>query len=221
MATSARGSDEETSFLDDSPKVEWWPGTTLVHWKGFWLMPDTIKSVVIIENQFKPLPSDILLLTLKLGRCSGRSFLRPCVRVLEREREKNNVFFVTYEELKENPKESVRSLAEFLGCSLTPDEIEQVVWKSSHERLSKLDVNTDEVKGLWPGLPFKLYFRKGVVGDGKNQLTTEMMERLEALESQRYPDEKDGGNAPQVSVASATEDEDDTEFHDASDDRKD
>ncbi|CAL5344680.1 unnamed protein product [Camellia sinensis] len=36
----------------------------------------------------------------------------------------------------------------------------------------------------------------------------------------RYPDEKDGGNAPQVSVAFAAEDEDDTEFHDASDDRK-
>ncbi|KAF5943328.1 hypothetical protein HYC85_017405 [Camellia sinensis] len=36
----------------------------------------------------------------------------------------------------------------------------------------------------------------------------------------RYLDEKDGGNAPQVSVASAAEDEDDTEFHDASDDRK-
>ncbi|KAL7175962.1 hypothetical protein ACSBR2_029519 [Camellia fascicularis] len=37
----------------------------------------------------------------------------------------------------------------------------------------------------------------------------------------RYPDEKDGGNAPQVSVASAAEDEDDTEFHDASDNHKD
>ncbi|CAL5341866.1 unnamed protein product [Camellia sinensis] len=36
----------------------------------------------------------------------------------------------------------------------------------------------------------------------------------------RYPDEKDGGNAPQVSVASAAEDEDEPEFHDASDDRK-
>ncbi|KAI7992817.1 SUPPRESSOR OF ABI3-5 [Camellia lanceoleosa] len=35
-----------------------------------------------------------------------------------------------------------------------------------------------------------------------------------------YPDEKDGGNAPQVSVAFAAEDEDDMEFHDASDDRK-
>ncbi|GMP23580.1 hypothetical protein CsSME_00001122 [Camellia sinensis var. sinensis] len=103
-----------------------------------------------------------------------------------KEREKNNVFFVTYEELKENPKESVRSLVEFLRCSMTSEEIEQVVWKSSHERLSKLDVNIDEVKGIWLGIPFNLYFRKGVVGDGKNQLTTEMMERLEALENQRW-----------------------------------
>ncbi|KAI8029661.1 Cytosolic sulfotransferase 14 [Camellia lanceoleosa] len=61
MATNAQGSDEETSFLDDSPKVEWRPSTTLFHWKGFWLMPDLIKSIMIIEKQFKPLPSDILL----------------------------------------------------------------------------------------------------------------------------------------------------------------
>lgn len=39
----------------------------------------------------------------------------------------------------------------------------------------------------------------------------------------RYPDEKDnagGSGKPVVSVASATEDEDEPEFHDASDDRK-
>ncbi|KAL7253487.1 hypothetical protein ACSBR1_007926 [Camellia fascicularis] len=249
--------------------------------QGFWLLPDIIKSIMIIENQFKPLPLHILLASypktgsiwLKalaisilshnfgyrqrvmakpinckpttpheltpflemetfgenssqninkvpsprvfnthlpysilpehiknsrcrvvyisrnpvdaFGHCSGRSFLRPCVGVLEREREKKNVFVITYEELKENPKESVRSLDEFLGCSLTPDEIEQVVWKSSHDRLSELDVNTDKVKGIFPGVPFNLYFQKGV-GDGKNQLTTNMMERLEALENQRW-----------------------------------
>ncbi|KAL7253492.1 hypothetical protein ACSBR1_007929 [Camellia fascicularis] len=309
MATSAQGSDEETSFLDDSPKVEWRPGTTLVHWKGFWLMPDLIKSIMIIENQFKPLPSDILLasypktgttwlkaLSISILSHNSKAWISPdgdaqanllqthnphelipflemetfgenwsqninkvpsprvfsthlpCSilpehvknsgcrvvyisrnpadafvsswhfyfkkfgasisfeeafdefcrgvvpggpffdHVLEywKEREKKNVFFVTYEELKENPKESVRSLAEFLECSLTPDEIEQVVWKSSHERLSKLDANTDEGKKHWQGIPFNWYFRKGVVGDGKNQLTTEMMERLKALENQRW-----------------------------------
>ncbi|KAI7980993.1 hypothetical protein LOK49_Contig84G00001 [Camellia lanceoleosa] len=40
----------------------------------------------------------------------------------------------------------------------------------------------------------------------------------------RYPDEKDGGNdgaEPVVSVASAAEDEDEPEYHDATDDRKD
>ncbi|XP_028064937.1 cytosolic sulfotransferase 11-like [Camellia sinensis] len=281
MATNAQGSDEETSFLNDSRKVEWRPGTILVYWKGFWLMLDLIKSIMIVENQFKPLPSDILLASypktgttwlkalavsiishnskawispegdaqadllqthnphelipflemetfgenssqninkvlspwvfsthlpysILLEHMFGASisfegafdeFCRGIVpegpffdHVLEywKEREKKNVFFVTYEELKENPKESVRSLVEFLRCSMTSEEIEQVVWKSSHERLSKLDVNIDEVKGIWLGIPFNLYFRKGVVGDGKNQLTTEMMERLEALENQRW-----------------------------------
>ncbi|KAI8030920.1 Cytosolic sulfotransferase 13 [Camellia lanceoleosa] len=130
MATNAQGFDEETSFLNDSRKVEWRPEA----------FDEFCRGVV-----------------------PGGPFFD---HVLEywKEREKKNVFFVTYEELKENPKESVRSLVEFLRCSLTSEEIEQVVWKSSHERLSKLDVNIDKVKGIWPGILFNLYFRKGVVG---------------------------------------------------------
>lgn len=60
-------------------------------------------------------------------------------------REQKNLLFLTYEELKEEePNKHVKRLAEFLGRSLSSDEIEQVVWKCSYERLTELDVNKRE-----------------------------------------------------------------------------
>ncbi|KAI8564326.1 hypothetical protein RHMOL_Rhmol03G0171800 [Rhododendron molle] len=76
--------------------------------------------------------------------------------------------FVTYEE---DPNKHVRKIDEFLGCSLSGDEIEQVVWKCSHEMLSKLDVNKDEDRVHTRGIKVSSYFRTGVVGDGKKLLS--------------------------------------------------
>ncbi|KAA8539520.1 hypothetical protein F0562_026212 [Nyssa sinensis] len=95
-----------------------------------------------------------------------------------KEREKENVFFVSYEELEEEPKKHVKRLVEFLGCSLNGEEIEQVVWECSHERLSKLAADRDGEKAYWSGMKFTSYFRRGVVGDWKSHLTPEMMGRL-------------------------------------------
>ncbi|KAF7146922.1 hypothetical protein RHSIM_Rhsim03G0148900 [Rhododendron simsii] len=301
------GFHEETSFLSDLPKTEWklMANTTLLHWKGFWLMPAIIKSAIAIEKQFNPLPSDILLASFpKTGTtwlkalattilshnsnpksdsqtdqlqtqnphelipylgmelfgenpsrdinqipsprvfnthlpysilpesvkksgcriiyisrnpadtfvsswhfyskrfgtkipleeafdefCNGIIVGGPFVdHVLEywRERGKENVLFITYEELKEDPNKHVRRIAEFMGCSLSGDEIEQVVWKCSFERLSKLDVNKDEERVHWSGSKFNSFFRRGVVGDGKKLLSPEMMERIENLAKQRW-----------------------------------
>ncbi|XP_074313693.1 cytosolic sulfotransferase 7-like [Silene latifolia] len=45
------------------------------------------------------------------------------------EENKGGVLFLTYEELKVDSCKHVKRLADFLGCSLNPDEIEQVVGK--------------------------------------------------------------------------------------------
>ncbi|KAF7147355.1 hypothetical protein RHSIM_Rhsim03G0148600 [Rhododendron simsii] len=307
MDTNSQGFHEETSVLSNLPETEWKlvANTTLLGWKGFWLTHHIMKSVISIENQFNPLPSDILLVSFpKTGTtwikaltatilrhnsnldsdsqtdplqtqnphelipfleletfgespsrdinqvpsprvfnthlpysilpeavknsgcriiyisrnpadtfvstwhfynkrfgtkiplevafdefCQGTVGLGPFVdHVFEYwlEREKENVLFVTYEELKDDPKKHVSRIAEFLGCSLSADEIDQVVWKCSHERLSKLDVNKDEERVHWSGMKFSSYFRRGVVGDGKNLLSPEMMERIETLANQRW-----------------------------------
>ncbi|KAE9465161.1 hypothetical protein C3L33_02947, partial [Rhododendron williamsianum] len=92
------------------------------------------------------------------------------------QREKENVLFVTYEELTEDPTVHVRRIAEFLGCSLSGDEVEQVVWKCSYyARLSKLGVNNGEEERVnFSGMKLSSFFRSGVVGDGKKLLSPEM-----------------------------------------------
>ena len=100
-----------------------------------------------------------------------------------KERKKENVFFVTYEELKEDPIHHVRRLAEFLGCSLRSD---QIVQESSFERLSELDVNKDRENVHWSGMAFGNFFRQGTVGDWKNHLTSEMVARLHMIANQTW-----------------------------------
>ncbi|KAI8564319.1 hypothetical protein RHMOL_Rhmol03G0171600 [Rhododendron molle] len=278
MDTNPQGFHEETNFLSNLPKTEWKlaANTTLLHWKGFWLMPVTIKSAISVESQFNPLPSDILLASFPktgttwlkalatailshdsnpkseysqtdqlqtqnphelipflemetFGENPSRDINQyPSPRVFSThlpysilpESIKNSGCRIIYisrnpadtfvsswhftnkrfgtkisiEEafdefcngIIEDPNKHVRRIAEFLGCSLSADEIEQVVLKCSFERLSKLDVNKDEERVHTWGIKFSSYFRTGVVGDGKKLLSPEMMERIENLAKQRW-----------------------------------
>ncbi|KAI8564318.1 hypothetical protein RHMOL_Rhmol03G0171500 [Rhododendron molle] len=308
METGLQGFHEDTSFLSTLPKTKWKLGgdMTILQWKGFWLLPDVVNSVISIENQFNPIPSDILLVsfpktgttwlkaltTTILGHssypkshsrtdplqtrnphelipfleletfgenpprdinqfpsprvfsthfpysalpesiknsgcriiylsqnpadtfvsgwhfykrmfgsdipleeafddfCKGTVPRGPFVdHVLEYwlQREKENVLFVRYEELTEDPNVHVRRIAEFLGCSLSGDEVDQVVWKCSYARLSKLGVNNGEEERVnFSGMKLSSFFRSGVVGDGKKLLSPEMVERIETLAKQKW-----------------------------------
>ncbi|XP_058208232.1 cytosolic sulfotransferase 5-like [Rhododendron vialii] len=276
MDTNSQGFHEETGVLSNLSETEWKlvANTTLLGWKGFWLTPHIMKFVISIENQFNPLPSEILLVSFPktgttwlkaltatilrhnsnpdsdsqtdplqtqnphqlipfleletFGESPSRAINQvPSPRVFNThlpysilpEAVKNsgchiiyisrnpadtfvstrhfyNKRFgtkipleVTFDEFcqgTEDPKKHVSRIAEFLGCSLSADEIDQVVWKCSHERLSKLDVNKDEERVHWSGMKFSSYFRRGVVGDGKNLLSPEMMDRIETLANQRW-----------------------------------
>ncbi|KAE9465167.1 hypothetical protein C3L33_02949, partial [Rhododendron williamsianum] len=273
MDTNPQGFHEETSFLSNLPKTEWKlaANTTLLHWKGFWLMPVTIKSAISVESQFNPLSSDILLASFPktgttwlkalattilshdsnpksdsqtdqlqthnphelipflemetFGENASRDINQyPSPRVFSThlpysilpESIKNSGCRIIY--ISRNPatllfpvgisltrdlvlkshskRLSMSSAMELLwevhlsimcwNIGLSGDEIEQVVWKCSHERLSKLDVNKDEDRVQTSGIKFSSYFRTGVVGDGKKLLSPEMMERIENLSKQRW-----------------------------------
>ena len=104
-----------------------------------------------------------------------------------KEKEKESLLFLTYEELKEDPEKHVKRLAEFLGCSLASSEIKEIVKKSSYQRLRNLDVNQNgSEKVHWSGIGFGSFFRQGVVGDWKNHLSPEMVQRLDQIASQKF-----------------------------------
>nr|XP_043608696.1 cytosolic sulfotransferase 12-like [Erigeron canadensis] len=94
------------------------------------------------------------------------------------------VLFLKYEDMKEKPTFHLKKLAEFLECPFSFKEekekvVEGILELCSFDKLSNLKVNKD---GKLPsGEDCSAFFRKGEVGDWKNYLTTEMVERLDKI----------------------------------------
>ncbi|KAK6128639.1 hypothetical protein DH2020_037629 [Rehmannia glutinosa] len=100
------------------------------------------------------------------------------------------VFFVTYEEIKENPKYYVRKIGEFLGCPFEGEngdvEIEEIVKFCSFENLSNQEMNkSSELSNMFP-LPYNSFFRKGEVGDHMNYLDDEMIQKIDGVTREKF-----------------------------------
>ncbi|CAL5322128.1 unnamed protein product [Camellia sinensis] len=90
------------------------------------------------------------------------------------------ILFLRYEEMKRDPKEEVKKLASFLGRPFANDkELEKVLWRCSLDRLKNLEVNKNGLTSV--GIPKSSFFRLGVVGDWKNNLSNEMQEKLDQM----------------------------------------
>ncbi|XP_064270032.1 sulfotransferase 6B1-like [Passer domesticus] len=75
--------------------------------------------------------------------------------------DKENIMTTTYEEIKENPALSVKNIATFFGITLTEEQLQLVVERSSFQSMKK---NSDKTHGSFG----KVLFRKGGVSDWKN-----------------------------------------------------
>lgn len=101
-----------------------------------------------------------------------------------------NALFLTYEELKNDPKSVVRTLGSFLGFPFEgeggEEEIEEIAKSCSFEVLSNHQVNKSEgTVGSYP-MPKSAFYRKGMVGDYKNVLTHDMIEKIDALTREKF-----------------------------------
>ncbi|KAF6144417.1 hypothetical protein GIB67_024644 [Kingdonia uniflora] len=118
--------------------------------------------------------------------CNGVHFFGPYFdHVLEYWKKSldspSKILFLKYEEMKSDSKNELRKLALFLGRPFVEDEeVENVLWKCSFERLKNLEVNKN---GIEPhsGLANSSFFRLGTVGDWKNSFTPEMEERINGI----------------------------------------
>lgn len=97
------------------------------------------------------------------------------------------VFFVTYEELKENPKEGLKKLAEFLGFKFETElEVEEIVEMCSLETLSEQQRNRSIEMPEGFALPYSSFYRKGEVGDHMNYLDSKMIEKIDSVTREKF-----------------------------------
>ncbi|CAH8374530.1 unnamed protein product [Eruca vesicaria subsp. sativa] len=98
----------------------------------------------------------------------------------------NKVLFVTYEELKKQPGDSIKRIAEFLGCGFTgEEEVKEIVKLCSFESLSCLEVNKEGNK-LPNGVETKAFFRKGEIGGWGDTLSDSMAEEIDRTMEEKF-----------------------------------
>ncbi|NWS18731.1 ST6B1 Sulfotransferase, partial [Pachyramphus minor] len=86
--------------------------------------------------------------------------------------DEENVMTITYEELKENRVLGVKNIAAFLGISLTEQELQLVVERSSFQSMKK---NSQKTHGAFGDV----LFRKGGVSDWKNLFSEDHNEKMD------------------------------------------
>lgn len=100
----------------------------------------------------------------------------------------DRVFFLKYEDMKEEPVVLLRRLAEFLGCPFSADEeesgvVEKILKLTSFDSMKSLEVN--RIGRLSNGMENRFFFREGVVGDWEKYLSAEMIEKLDGIMQQK------------------------------------
>ncbi|KAG2301630.1 hypothetical protein Bca52824_030281 [Brassica carinata] len=95
-----------------------------------------------------------------------------------------NVFFLKYEEMIEEPRVQLKRLAEFLDCPFTEEEeksgsVEEILKLCSLRNLSNLETNKNGTTRI--GIDSNVFFRKGEVGDWKNHLTPHMAKKIDEI----------------------------------------
>ncbi|XP_054776051.1 cytosolic sulfotransferase 5-like [Prosopis cineraria] len=100
----------------------------------------------------------------------------------------DKVMFLRFEELKSKPVEVLKDLAEFMGYGFSQEEedgnvVIDILKLCSFESLSSMEVN--KTGNSWHKIENKAFFRRGEVGDWKNFLTFDMVQRLDEITEEK------------------------------------
>ncbi|XP_061480396.1 sulfotransferase 6B1-like [Rhineura floridana] len=83
-----------------------------------------------------------------------------------------NIMFITYEELKENETLGLKKIAEFFGFSVTEQDIQSIVGKTSFKAMKEKSLETHGKMG-------ESLFRKGIIGDWRNVFSESQNEEMD------------------------------------------
>ncbi|KAL2933267.1 Cytosolic sulfotransferase 15 [Bienertia sinuspersici] len=98
------------------------------------------------------------------------------------------ILFLKYEDLKYDPIQHLKRVADFVGIPFSPEEesegvITGIIEMCSINNVKELEVNKNGVN--FTGVEKRAYFRKGEVGDWTNYFTPNMVERMNKLMQQK------------------------------------
>ena len=95
------------------------------------------------------------------------------------------VLIINYEDMVESPEDAVRKVMKFMGKSLPDEAVSKIVEKTSFNALK------ENPRANYKDVPFfkqeiSPFFRKGQVGDWRNQLTDEQSEYIDQLITKHF-----------------------------------
>ena len=93
----------------------------------------------------------------------------------------DNILILSFEQMKKDPKATVKTLADYLGYQLSEDVVQKIAEQTKFDNM-KLNPTANNgwmeeyhTEGATP------FMRKGVVGDWRNFFTDEQSTKLDAL----------------------------------------
>ncbi|WCJ32394.1 sulfotransferase 17 [Euphorbia peplus] len=105
----------------------------------------------------------------------------------------DKILFLKYEEMKKDTMFYVKLLADFIGYPFSVEEeengiVDKIISMCSFENMSELAVNKSGIhrENSCLAVHNNVYFRKGKVGDWKNELTPEMIARLDTITNHKF-----------------------------------
>lgn len=97
-----------------------------------------------------------------------------------------NILFLKYEDMKADLAGAVTQIADFIGVPMDQLLLERVVAGSSFKAMSTNEKTNFNWVPQREGLP--THFRKGMVGDWRNQFTSEQSERMDQIYTEKMRD---------------------------------
>jgi hypothetical protein len=95
-------------------------------------------------------------------------------------RDRNNVLFLTYEQMKQDRPGTVRRMAAFMGVQLTEAEVQEVARQTSFEHMRRMGDRFDINPRARPGRTGSTMIRRGEAGGSGELLSPQEQARIDA-----------------------------------------